>query len=47
GELTKERQNLLEKLSEIFDPETAYDYVWPKTLEYRQQLSLEELRRRM
>ncbi|CAF1207325.1 unnamed protein product [Rotaria magnacalcarata] len=45
GELTKERQNLLEKLSEIFDPETAYDYVWPKTLEYRQQLSLEELRR--
>ncbi|CAF4943594.1 unnamed protein product, partial [Rotaria socialis] len=45
GELTKERQNLLEKLSEIFDPETAYDYVWPKTHEYRQQLSLEELRR--
>ncbi|CAF0965688.1 unnamed protein product [Rotaria sordida] len=45
GELSKEKQNLLEKLSNIFDPETAYDYVCPKTNENRQQLSLEELRR--
>jgi hypothetical protein len=37
----------LEKLSDIFDPETANDYVCPKTNDIRQPLSLEELRRRM
>lgn len=46
-ELSKERQVLYEKLSNIFGPETAIDYVCPKTEETRQQLSLEELRLRM
>lgn len=46
-ELAKEREVLFEKLSTIFGPEIANDYVSPKTSETRQQLSLEELRRRM
>ncbi len=46
-ELSKERQILFDKLSNIFGPETANDYVSPKTNETRQQLSLEELRLRM
>jgi hypothetical protein len=46
-ELVKERQILFEKLSNIFGPEIANDYVSPKTNETRQQLSIEELRLRM
>jgi thymidylate synthase ThyX len=45
--ISRERQILLEKLSTIFDPETANDYVSPKTNEIRQQLTLEQLRLRM
>ena len=46
-ELAKEREIVFEKLSAIFGPEIANDYVSPKTNETRQQLSLEELRLRM
>jgi len=42
--LSKERHNLLEKLSKIFDPDIAQDYVCPKTYDSRHQLSLDELR---
>lgn len=45
--LSKERQLLLDKLTKIFDPEIAHDYVCPKTNETRQQLTIDELRHRM
>jgi hypothetical protein len=42
-QLAKGRQVLLDKLSVILDPKTANDFVYPKTNEIRQHLSLEEL----
>ncbi len=43
-ELSKERQSIFEKLSTIFDPETANAYVCPKTNENRNDASLEDLK---
>ena len=37
-------QILLNKLSNIFDPQTANDFVYPKTFETRHHLTIEELK---
>ncbi|CAF1062026.1 unnamed protein product [Rotaria sordida] len=43
-ELSEEKQILLKKLSTIFDPETAIDFVCPKTRETKEIVTIEELK---
>ncbi|CAF3708398.1 unnamed protein product [Rotaria sp. Silwood1] len=43
-ELSEDQQILLQKLSAIFDPETAIDFVCPKTQETKQLVTIEELK---
>ncbi|CAF2778068.1 unnamed protein product [Rotaria sp. Silwood2] len=43
-ELSEDKQILLQKLSTIFDPETAIDFVCPKTQETKQLVTIEELK---
>ncbi len=43
-ELAENKKNLLNKLSTIFDLETANDFVSPKTFEPRKHLTVEDLK---
>ncbi|CAF4213524.1 unnamed protein product, partial [Rotaria magnacalcarata] len=43
-ELSEDKQNLLRKLSTIFDPETAIDFVSPKTRDTKQGATIDELK---
>ncbi|CAF3482330.1 unnamed protein product [Rotaria socialis] len=42
-ELSEDKQNLLRKLSTIFDHETAIDFVSPKTRDTKQSVTIDEL----
>jgi hypothetical protein len=42
--LSEDKQSLLNKLSQIFDPKTAADFVCPKTYETRKHLTIDELK---
>jgi hypothetical protein len=42
--LSEDKQILLKKLSTIFDPATAIDFVCPKTYETRQHVTIEDLK---
>ncbi len=42
--MSEEKQTLLDKLSKVFDPETAVNFVSPKTFETRKHLTIEDLK---